>query len=59
MVTRLTSDLSGDEVVEGRGETVGFAFRGNRYSIDLTDKEAAEFDRAMAMYIEHATWVGR
>ncbi len=35
-----------------------FAYRGTSYTIDLTGKEAAGFDRAMAMYIEHATKVG-
>lgn len=58
VITQLISDLSGDEVVDGKGETVEFAYRGTRYTIDLTDKEAAGFDRAMAMYIEHATQVG-
>jgi hypothetical protein len=58
VITQLISDLSGDDIDEGRGETVEFAYRGNSYTIDLTDKEAAGFDRAMAMYIEHATKVG-
>jgi hypothetical protein len=58
VITRLISDLSGDEVVEGKGETVKFVYRGTSYTIDLTNKEAAGFDRAMAMYIEHATKVG-
>lgn len=58
VITQLISDLSGDEVVEGKGETIEFAYRGTSYTIDLTGKEAAGFDRAMAMYIDHATKVG-
>jgi hypothetical protein len=29
------------------------------YTIDLTAKEAAGFDKAIAMYVEHATEAGR
>lgn len=54
----LVSDLSGDELEAGQGETINFSYRGSDYTIDLTDKEAAGFDKAVAMYIEHATKVG-
>ena len=57
VITQLVSDLSGNEVVEGNGETVEFSYRGTNYTIDLTDKEAAGFDKAVAMYIQHATKV--
>ena len=59
VITQLVSDLSGDEMSEGKGETVEFSFRGTSYSIDLTDKEAAGFEKSIRMYIEHATKVGR
>ena len=49
----LISDLSGEEVAAG-GETVNFSYRDVDYSIDLSAKEAKAFDKAMAMYIEHA-----
>jgi hypothetical protein len=49
----LISDLSGDEIAAG-GETINFSYRGADYSIDLNAKEAKGFDKAMAMYIEHA-----
>lgn len=52
------SDLSGDEV-EGGQETVSFSYRGVDYTIDLTTKEAAGFDKAVAMYVEHARKAGR
>jgi hypothetical protein len=54
-VTQLISDVSGEEIADGRGETVEFAYRGTSYSIDLTAQEAADFDASMAVYLEHAT----
>jgi hypothetical protein len=54
----LVSDLSGDELEAGKGRTVNFSYDGTDYTIDLTDKEAAGFDKAVAMYIEHATKSG-
>ena len=56
--TILISDLSGDEVEAG-GESVAFSYQGVDYTIDLTAKEAAGFDKAIAMYVEHATKAGR
>jgi hypothetical protein len=55
VVTQLISDVSGEEIADGRGETVEFAYRGTSYSIDLTAQEAADFDASMAVYLEHAT----
>jgi hypothetical protein len=54
-IVQLVSDLSGDEMQAGEGRTVEFSVDGTSYTIDLTDKEAAGFDKALAMYIEHAT----
>lgn len=56
--TILISDLSGDEVEAG-GESISFSYRGADYTIDLTAKEAAGFDKAIAMYVEHARKAGR
>jgi hypothetical protein len=58
VIELLVSDLSGDELEAGQGQTVEFSYKGTSYSIDLTDKEAAGFDKAIAMYIEHATKSG-
>lgn len=58
VVTQLVSDLSGDEIPDGKGKTIEFSFEGTNYSIDLTDKEAAGFEKSIAMYIAHATKVG-
>ncbi len=57
-IVQLVSDLSGDEMQAGEGRTVDFSIDGTSYTIDLTDKEAAGFDKALAMYIEHATKTG-
>jgi hypothetical protein len=54
-IVQLVSDLSGDEMQAGEGRTVEFSVDGTSYTIDLTDKEAAGFDKALAMYVEHAT----
>ena len=57
-IVQLVSDLSGDEMQAGEGRTVEFSVDGTSYTIDLTDKEAAGFDKALAMYIEHAAKTG-
>ena len=56
--TILVSDLSGDEVESG-GESISFSYKGVDYTIDLTAKEAAGFDKAIAMYVQHAQKAGR
>ena len=56
--TILISDLSGDEVEDG-AESVAFSYKGVDYTIDLTAKEAAGFDKAIAMYVQHARKGGR
>ena len=56
--TILISDLSGDEVEAG-DESISFSYRGVDYTIDLTAKEAKGFDKAIAMYVEHARKGGR
>lgn len=58
VITQLISDLSGEVIKDGKGETVQFSYRGSSYAIDLTDKEAAGFDKAMATYLENATKQG-
>jgi hypothetical protein len=56
--TQLVSDLSGRDIPDGDGETVEFAYRGKTYAIDLTSKEAAAFDTAIANYVDNARPVG-
>lgn len=59
VITQLISDLSGEEIGDGQGESVQFGYRGTNYTIDLTADEAAAFDEAIASYIENATQQGR
>lgn len=39
----LVSDLSGEEIAEGKGETVTYSIDNAQYEIDLTKKEADKF----------------
>ncbi len=50
--TLIVSDLSGEEL-GGGGDTVTFTYRGVDYEIDVSPDESAEFDQAMAKYIQH------
>lgn len=58
VITQLISDISGEEIAEGKGETIEFSYRGTSYKIDLTDKEAADFDKSIAKYLEQAAKIG-
>lgn len=51
----ITSDLSGDELSPGEGETIVFSVGGSDYSIDLTDAEADEFRATFDRYVKVAT----
>ncbi len=57
-IVQLVSDLSGEELAEGEGRTIGFSYDGAEYRIDLTSEEAEQFDDIMAEYIDAATVVG-
>ncbi len=47
VTTQLVSDLSGNEIKDGEGETIEFSYRGASYRIDLSAREAA-FDKSIA-----------
>jgi hypothetical protein len=49
-VIQMTDDLDGSEATQ----SVEFAFRGQSYTIDLNDANAADFDDALAPYIAAA-----
>ena len=51
----ITSDLSGDELEPGQGETIIFSVGGADYSIDLTDAEADEFRSTFDRYVKVAS----
>lgn len=55
----LTSDLSGEEMKPGQGATIEFSVRGTAYVIDLTDREAKAFHKAVEPYVQNGTKVGR
>lgn len=47
----LVSDLSGTEIVDGKGETVTWSLDNSTYEIDLTNKEADKFRGLFQDYI--------
>ena len=51
VITQLVSDLSGQEIAEGDGETVNFALDGKDYELDLTNKEADKLRGTLQNYI--------
>lgn len=51
----ITSDLSGEELERGQGETIIFSVGGADYSVDLTDAEAKDFHAAFDKYVKVAT----
>ena len=56
--TILISDISGEEISDGAGQTIEFSVRGVDYRIDLTDAEVSDFDQAIQLYIRHGERVG-
>jgi hypothetical protein len=58
MITQLIDDISG-EVIEGRGETINFSYKGKAYTIDLSPENAEAFDKAISPYVSAATPAGR
>lgn len=54
----LVSDISGEELAEGMGQTVTFSHNGLDYSIDLTNQEAMEFEALLHPYLKNATRTG-
>jgi hypothetical protein len=46
-IVQLTDDLDGNEA----DETVPFSFRGTNYEIDLSSKNAAAMEKALAKYL--------
>lgn len=48
---QLVSDLSGEEIKEGKGGTVSFTVENTTYELELTDKEADKFHGLFQDYI--------
>ena len=54
IVTSLIDDIDGSEATG----TIEFTVAGVSYRLDVNDKNAAKFDKALAPFIEHAQRVG-
>ncbi len=53
-ITLLVDDLDGNELKAGKGQTVSFALDGRKYKIDLSDKNADAFRKAVSRYVDAA-----
>lgn len=51
VTTTLIDDLDGEEIPDGAGKTVQFAFDGGHYEIDLSNENADAFREAFSDYI--------
>lgn len=58
MVKRIEVEVVDDIDGKPAAETVSFALRGVEYEIDLSEKNAASLDRALAKYVKTARRVG-
>lgn len=54
-ITVLRSDVSGEVIPEGEGETIAFSVGKTSYTIDLTSAEADEFKKTLNKYTSVAT----
>lgn len=59
VLIQLVSDMTGEAIADGKGETVTFALDGTSYELDLTSKEADKFRGLFQDYIAVARKVGR
>jgi hypothetical protein len=57
-ITLLIDDLDGRELKDGKGQTVSFGLDGRAYEIDLSDKNADAFRKALSRYVDAARKVG-
>lgn len=55
--TVYVDDLDGSDISEDAGGPVRFSLRGTLYEIDLSEKNQAKLDKALAIFIEHAAEV--
>jgi hypothetical protein len=59
LVTIRTDDVTGKEIEEGTGETISFAVGTTQYEIDLDEKGALKFHKALQFYIDRGRRVGK
>ena len=55
---QLLDDLDGTVIENGSGATVAFAFEGESFEVDLSEKNLAEFRSALKPYADVARRVG-
>ncbi|TFD51913.1 Lsr2 family protein [Cryobacterium sp. Hh7] len=55
---QLLDDLDGSVIENGSGASVSFAFEGDSYEVDLSEKNLAEFRAALKPYADVARRVG-
>ena len=48
--TILIDDISGEEITDGEGDTIHFAWGGVAYQIDLSAKNIAKFEKAITPF---------
>jgi hypothetical protein len=54
IIQTLVDDIDGTEATS----TITFSVSGVDYTIDLNDKNAAKFEKALTPFVEHATRIG-
>lgn len=57
-VVQLVDDLTGEQIEDGDGETITFAFQGKSYKIDLSIPNADDFRKTMQKYIKSGEQTG-
>jgi hypothetical protein len=57
-IVRLTDDLDGKPIPDGKGETIRFSLDRTDYEIDLTEKNAKAFRETVAKYVAAARRTG-
>ncbi len=56
-IIKLVDDLDEKDIDEG-GQTVSFSYNGTQYEIDLSEKNAKQFDAVLAPFVSAARRVG-
>lgn len=56
---QLVDDMTGEDIEDGKGETVSFALDGTAYTVDLTTKNADKFRGLFQDYIAVAAKAGK
>lgn len=57
VIRQLIDDIDGSEIADGKGESIEFSIRGERYRIDLSAQNVTKFDKALSPYLKAATKV--